>query len=421
MQSNFDKKQVKRILREQIVAQYGNTSLDDLDESVLIEDLSAIFARMAKVGNNIPDEERPRLIKHVLHDLTGLGPLHELMQDDTITEIMVNGPYDIYLERGGKTVASELTFDDEQHVRYIIEKMLRPTGRRVDELTPFVDFSLPGGSRVNVILPPVGFGGPYVTIRKFLHDLKTLDSLKELGTLDNNMAEFLQACVKAKVNIMFSGATGSGKTTLLEVLSSDIAEEERIVTIEDTLELNLRQRHVVRLLTRNANIEGKGEISIRDLFINTLRMRPDRIILGEIRGGEALDYLQALNSGHDGAMAVIHASTPEDVLIRLENMTFYSGLNIPASSVKAQIAHGVDIIVQLAQIVDGSRKVVRISEVIESDHGAKTNDLFYFKGDYMDEDKKVHGCFKATGIVPECLTQIENMGVKINKRVFLEV
>lgn len=421
MQANFDKKQVKRILREQIVAQYGNSSLDDLEEGVLIEDLSAIFTRMAKVGNNIPNEMRPRLIKHVLNDLTGLGPLHDLMQDESITEIMVNGPYDIYYEKGGKTIQAEVSFDDEQHVRYIIEKMLRPTGRRVDELCPYVDFSLPGGSRVNVILPPVGFGGPYITIRKFLHDLKSLDDLIGLGTMDNNMANFLKACVKGKVNIMFSGATGSGKTTLLEVLSSDIDEEERIVTIEDTLELNLRQKHVVRLLTRNANIEGKGEITIRDLFINTLRMRPERIILGEIRGGEALDYLQALNSGHDGAMAVIHASTPQDVLIRLENMTFYSGLNIPAASVKAQIAHGLDIVVQLAQIVDGSRKVVRISEVVESSAGAVTNDIFYFKGDYMDEDKKVHGSFKSTGYIPACLEQIDNMGIDLDKNMFLEL
>lgn len=412
-------KEVKRILREQIVGQYGNASLEALEEDALKADLSAIFNRMAKSGNHVEEGVRPTLVKQVIHDLVSYGPLHDLMEDDSITEIMVNGAYDIYIERHGKTFDAGVKFDDEQHVRYIIEKMIRPTGRRVDELTPYVDFSLPGGSRVNVVLPPVGFGGPYITIRKFLHDLRSVDDLIELGTMDAKIARFLRACVKAKVNVMFSGATGSGKTTLLEILSADIDQEERITTIEDTLELNLRQKHVVRLLTRNANIEGKGEITIRDLFINSLRMRPDRIILGEIRGGEALDYLQALNSGHEGSMAVIHASTPADVIIRMENMAFYAGLNIPSSSIRAQIAHGVDIIVQLAQIVDGSRKVVKISEVAEGANASvDVRNIFYFKGESMDSEGKVHGKFCSTGIVPVCYKKFKEMGVEIIEDIF---
>ena len=412
-------KRIKRILREQVVSQYGIAFLDNADEEALRSDMFAILSRMAKNNKSFPELESDNVVKQVIHDLVGFGPLHELMDDPTITEIMINGSESVYIERGGHTTLTDIHFDDEQHVRYIIEKMLRPTGRRVDELTPYVDFSLANGSRVNVVLPPVGFGGPYVTIRKFLHDLKSLQDMIDIGTIDENMAKFLSLCVKAKVNLIFSGATGSGKTTLLEVLSADIDEDERIVTIEDTLELHLRQKHVARLLTRNPNIEGKGEITIRDLFINTLRMRPDRIILGEIRGGECIDYLQALNSGHDGAMAVIHASTPEDVLVRLENMSFYSGLNISPISVRAQIAHGLDIIVQMAQIVDGSRKVVKISEVLEKENGViSVHNIFYYKGDYMDEDGVIHGRYLATGYIPKCLTEIEDMRLKLPEEIF---
>jgi len=334
---------------------------------------------------------------------------------------MVNGPYEIYIEKKGRKVLTDVRFDDEQHLRYSVEKMIRPTGRRVDELTPYVDFSLPSGSRVNVILPPVGYGGPYVTIRKFLHSIETMEDMIRLGTLDERMAEFLSRCVQAKLNLIFSGATGSGKTTMLEVLSAYIAEGERIVTIEDTLELHLRQRHVVRLLTRNPNIEGKGEITIRDLFINSLRMRPERIILGEIRGAEALDYLQALNSGHDGALAVIHASTPEDVLLRLENMAFYSGMQLPVSSVRAQIAHGLDLIVQMSQLFDGSRKIVKISEVLEVEKDVvQVRPLFYFKGESVDDRGVVQGRFRSSGIVPRFIARCRDMGVVIDESMFTE-
>ena len=413
-------KLLKRALREQIINQYGNITLEDVDKAVLNSEMASIFGRVVRnVGVQVTEGMRPVITKQVLHDLAGWGPLQDLMDDPLVTEIMINGAFSIYCERAGKTFQCDVFFDDEQHLRYIIEKMIRPSGRRVDESFPYVDFSLPNGSRVNVIIPPCGSGGPYVTIRKFLHDLKTLDKMVEIGTMDERMAIFLRACVRAKVNLMFSGATGSGKTTLLEILSSDIGEEERIITIEDTLELHLRQKHVARLLTRNPNIEGKGEISIHDLFINSLRMRPDRIILGEIRGGEALDYLQACNSGHEGSMAVIHASSPDDVIVRMESMAFYAGLNIPASSIKMQIAHGINIVVQLAQIIDGSRKVVKISEITESaDKGIEVKHIFKFKGDRMDEHGRIHGHFMATGYLPEALEQMKDMHVHIPMDIF---
>jgi pilus assembly protein CpaF len=413
-------KLLKRALREQIIHQYGNITLEDVDMAILHADMAGIFSRVVRsVGVQIADGMRPVIIKQVLHDLAGWGPLQDLMDDALVTEIMVNGPDSIYCERAGKTLQCDIGFDDETHLRYIIEKMIRPSGRRVDELYPFVDFSLANGSRVNVIIPPCGFGGPYVTIRKFLHDLKTLDKLIDIGTMDEKIATFLRACVRGKVNLMFSGATGSGKTTLLEILSSDIGEDERIVTIEDTLELHLRQNHVVRLLTRNPNIEGKGEITIRELFVNTLRMRPDRIILGEIRGGEALDYLQACNSGHEGSMAVIHASSPDDVVVRMENMAFYSGLNIPASSIRMQIAHGINIVVQLAQIIDGTRKVVKVSEITENaERGIDVKHIFMYKGDRMDEDGRIQGHFSATGYLPEALEQIKDMHVHVPMEIF---
>lgn len=412
-------KKVKRLLREQIISQYGIAFLDKVDEESLRQDMCSIITRMAKSHKNFAEKAGEDIVRQVIHDLVGYGPIQDLMNDPTITEIMVNGPYDIYAERNGHTFKADTNFDDESHVRYIIEKMLRPTGRRVDELAPYVDFSLDNGSRVNVVLPPVGFKGPYITVRKFLHDLKSLNDMIALDTLNNKVAEFLKLCVKAKINLIFSGATGSGKTTLLEILSAHIGEDERIVTIEDTLELHLRQNHVARLLTRNPNIEGKGEITIRDLFINTLRMRPDRIILGEVRGGECIDYLQALNSGHDGAMAVIHASTPDDVVVRLENLAFYSGLNIAPVSVRAQIAHGIDIIIQMAQIVDGSRKVVKVSEVVEEANGhIAINNIFYYKGDRMDENGRIHGRFLATGYRPKCCDEFEDMRIEFPEELF---
>lgn len=388
-----------------------------------------VLVRRAKqVFENIETERKIRLepavkdkiISSLCDDFLGLGPLQELMDDKGITEIMINGPDKVYIEKDGKKGLCSVKFDDEIHLRYIIEKMIAPAGRRVDESSPYVDFSLSDGSRVNVILPPLAIKGATVTIRKFLDYIQNTDDLVKMGTIDSRMAEFLKACIRAKVNILFSGATGSGKTTTLEVLSSYIDPNERIITIEDALELNLRQDHVVSLLTRPPNIEGKGEISPRELFRNTLRMRPTRIILGEVRGEEALDYLQALNSGHRGSLAVIHASTPTDAVSRLETMVLYAGINLPAWAIKAQISSGLDLIVQHIQLSDGSRKITHITEVGKiKDNQIELRNIFHYEVEEVSADASVKGKFKAKNI-PELLPIFKKKGIKINESIFKE-
>jgi pilus assembly protein CpaF len=346
----------------------------------------------------ITADEKTHLIAFLCDDFLGWGPLQTVMTDEEVTEIMINGPYKVYIEKSGKKILSEIKFDDEAHLRYIVQKMLSPSGRRVDESSPYVDFSLDNGSRVNVILPPLAFGGAVVTIRKFLLTIKRVEDLVRLEAINEKMGDFLVAAIKAKTNILFSGATGSGKTTTLEVLSSYANPSERIITIEDTLELTLRQEHVVRLLTRPPNIEGKGEVTIRDLFRNTLRMRPTRIILGEIRGEEAIDYLQALNSGHRGALAVIHASSPHDALGRLETMVLYAGLNIPTLAIRGQISSGLDLIVQQEQLLDGSRKITHITEVGNVEDGQiALKDIYRYDIEGVSDDFKIQGRFRAYG------------------------
>jgi pilus assembly protein CpaF len=323
------------------------------------------------------------------------------MDDPGITEIMVNGPYKVYIEKSGKKVLSGVEFDDESHLRYIVEKMLAPTGRRVDESYPYVDFSLEDGSRINVIIPPLAVGGAVATIRKFLSTIEKIEDLVRLGTIDGRMADFLVACIKAKVNILFSGATGSGKTTTLEVLSSYLDPQERIISIEDALEISLRQEHVVKLLTRSPSIEGKGEVTLRDLFRNTLRMRPTRIILGEIRGAEAMDYLQALNSGHRGCLSVIHASSPQDALGRLETMALYAGLNLPPRVIRQQIASGLNLIIQHEQMPDGSRKITHLTQIAGlKDEHIILEDMFFFEIEGMDREGRVKGGWRTTGFMP---------------------
>lgn len=380
-----------------------------------------LFEYMETQENQILEKgEKESLIGFLCDDFLGYGPIQALMNDEEVTEIMINGPFKVYAEKSGKKQLTDIKFDDESHLRYIVQKMLAPAGRRVDESSPYVDFSLDNGSRVNVILPPLAVGGAVVTIRKFLITIKKVEDLARLGAIDQRMADFMVACLQAKTNIMFSGATGSGKTTTLEVLSSYISQGERIITIEDTLELTLRQDHVVRLLTRPANIEGKGEISIRDLFRNTLRMRPTRIILGEIRGEEAMDYLQALNSGHRGCLAVIHASTPHDAISRLETMALYSGLNIPTWAIRGQISSGLDLIVQQEQLLDGSRKITHITEVgnVVNDQ-IVLKDIFRYDIEGVDDDYKIKGKFNAYG-KPDFFPLFKKKGIILNESMFEE-
>lgn len=414
----MDFNRLKNEIRKEISLWVGDE--EQFNESFIRERIQLFFQHKKEQGKylDVDDATREKLIRSLCADYLGWGPLQKLMDDETITEIMINGPYKIYIEKNGKKVISDVKFDNNDHLRYIVEKMIRPTGRRVDESYPYVDFALEDGSRVNVILPPLSVGGATVTIRKFLRSIQNVNDLVKLGTIDERMAEFFVACIKARINILFSGATGSGKTTTLEVLSSYIDPQERIITIEDALELTLRQDHVVRLLTRPPNIEGRGEVTIRDLFCNTLRMRPTRIILGEIRGEEAMDYLQALNSGHRGSLAVIHASNPSDTITRLETTALYASLNLPSWAIREQIASGIDLIVQHEQLIDGSRKITHLTEVeglVKSQ--VILRDIFRYVIEEVTDDFVVKGKFRAYG-EPKFLHLFDKEGVKINKKIF---
>lgn len=361
-------------------------------------------------------ESKPKeeLLDAICDDLLAYGPIERLLRDPAITEIMINGPDRVYIERHGHKTLSPVQFDDEGHLRTILEKMLTLAGRRLDESSPYVDFSLRDGSRINAIIAPLAVDGSTVTVRKFLNTLSTRDDLVRLKTINEPMSRFLQAAVRAKLNIMFSGATGAGKTATLNVLSRDIAPDERIVTIEDALELTLSQEHVVRLLTRGNNIEGKGAITVRQLFSNTLRMRPSRIIIGEIRGEEALDFLQAVNSGHAGTLAVLHASTPTDVIGRLETMAMYAGLGLPSEEIRRQIASGLNLILQHEQLADGSRKITYITEVSGVKDGQVVlNDIFRYEILAHSANGEVVGEFKLANR-PANLERFKNRGVDLD-------
>ncbi|HHX73821.1 MAG TPA: CpaF family protein, partial [Firmicutes bacterium] len=311
----------------------------------------------------IPKGEKQRIITEIVDEAIGFGPIHPLLNDESVTEIMVNGPQQVYVERNGKLELTDIVFRNDEHVMHIIEKIVAPIGRRIDESSPMVDARLPDGSRVNAVIPPISLVGPSITIRKFAREPFTIDDLLNFDTLNLEMAAFLEAAVKARLNIVVSGGTGSGKTSTLNVLSSFIPHDERIVTIEDAAELQLHQEHVVSLETRPSNIEGKGAVTVRDLVRNALRMRPDRIVVGEVRSGEALDMLQAMNTGHDGSLTTGHANSPRDMLSRLETMVLMAGMELPVRAIREQIASAVDVIVQQSRLRDGSRKITHITEV----------------------------------------------------------
>ncbi|MFZ8843057.1 CpaF family protein [Thermoflexus sp.] len=362
--------------------------------------------------------ERQRLFEQIVAEILGYGPLEPLLRDDTITEIMVNGPKKVYIERNGKIERTNVVFEDDEHLMRIIERIVAPLGRRVDESMPYVDARLPDGSRVNIVIPPISLIGPVVTIRKFYRTPLTVEDLIRLGSATPEVMEFLKACVQAKINIVVSGGTGSGKTTLLNILSGFIPEGERIITIENAAELQLRQEHVVTLETRPPNIEGKGEITMRDLVINALRMRPDRIIVGECRGGEAFDMLQAMNTGHEGSMTTIHANSPRDALARLENMVLMAGTDLPHRAIREQIAMAIDLIVQTARMRDGSRKIVSVTEVqgLEGEV-ITTTELFKFEH-YGMEGGKIVGRLVPTGIRPRFIDRLEEAGIRLPPSIF---
>jgi pilus assembly protein CpaF len=362
--------------------------------------------------------ERQRLFETIVAEILGYGPIEPLLADDSVSEIMVNGAKQIYVERGGKLQKTNLVFESDDHAMRIIDRIVAPLGRRVDESSPYVDARLPDGSRVNAIIPPLAINGPTLTIRKFSKTPLTIQNLIEFGSITSEAVEFSRACVVARLNIVVSGGTGSGKTTLLNILSGFIPEDERIVTVENAAELQLRQDHVVTLESRPPNIEGKGEVTIRDLVINCLRMRPDRIVVGECRGGEALDMLQAMNTGHDGSLTTAHANSPRDTLSRLETMCLMSGMELPVRAIREQVAAAVDLIIQEERMRDGSRKVVNITEVqgMEGDV-IVMQDIFAFEQTGI-EAGKVIGRLKPTGIRPKFMDRIEAANIHLPPNIF---
>jgi pilus assembly protein CpaF len=369
-------------------------------------------------GITLTRVERLRLFESISAEILGYGPIEPLLKDPTVNEVMVNGPRQVYVERQGKLELTDVTFQDDDHVMRVIDRIVSPLGRRIDESSPTVDARLPDGSRVNAIIPPIALNGPTLTIRKFSKDPFTVEDLIRFGTFTAEMATFIKACVEARLNIVVSGGTGSGKTTMLNVLSSFIPDDERIVTIENAAELQLRQEHVVRLESRPPNIEGKGEITIRDLVVNSLRMRPERIVVGECRGGEALDMLQAMNTGHDGSMTTAHANSPRDTLSRIETMCLMAGMDLPVRAIREQIASAVDLIVQQDRLKDGSRKITNITEVqgMEGDV-IVMQDIFTFQQTGV-ENGKIVGRMKPTGIRPKFIHRFEVANIYLPPNIF---
>lgn len=362
--------------------------------------------------------ERARLFEQIAAEILGLGPIQSLLEDDTITEIMVNGPKNIYIERKGKLHRVPVTFESNEHVMRIIDRIVAPLGRRIDESSPYVDARLQDGSRVNAVIPPISLVGPVLTIRKFSKNPISVDQMVQFGSITNEAVQFLKACVEARLNIIISGGTGSGKTTLLNVLSGFIPSDERILTIENAAELQLRQEHVVTLESRPPNIEGRGEITIRDLVINALRMRPERIIVGECRGGETLDMLQAMNTGHDGSMTTAHANSPRDALARIETMCLMAGMDLPIRAIREQVASAVDLICQQERMRDGTRKITTITEVsgMEGDVITMT-DIFVFEQAGM-ENGRIVGRLRPTGLRPKFMDKIEATDIHLPPSIF---
>lgn len=402
-----------------------NKLLSELDTSVdprspevrtAIEELFATILNEESIV--LGRQERQQLYEAIVAEILGYGPLEPLLADDTITEIMVNGPKNVYIERNGNILRTNVTFEDEDHVLRVLDRIVAPLGRRIDESSPTVDARLPDGSRVNAVIRPIALCGPTITIRKFSRRPYTVEDLIRFGSMTPEIAEFLRASVVAKLNIIVSGGTGSGKTTLLNVLSGFIPNDERIVTIENAAELQLRQEHVVPLESRPPNIEGRGEVSIRDLVVNSLRMRPDRIVVGECRAGEALDMLQAMNTGHEGSMTTLHSNSPRDTLARLEVMCLMAGMDLPVRAIREQVASAIDLIIHQDRMRDGSRKIVKITEIQGMEGDVITmSDLFEFEQTGL-EAGKVIGRIRPTGLRPKFIDKIEAAGIHLPPSVF---
>jgi pilus assembly protein CpaF len=412
--------EVKNRIHLSVIGQLGpqlfNTTMEPaaLRDRVR-EDISA------KLGeeSGISRDDRERLVASISDDILGHGPLERLLADDSVTEIMVNGPFDIWVERQGRLYETNVRFNDDSHLRRIINKMVAQVGRRIDESSPMVDARLPDGSRVNAIIPPLSLSGPIVTIRKFSRKRLDLQELIKIGTLSEENVDFMNRCIGAQLNCLISGGTGSGKTTLLNAFSAAISDSERIVTIEDAAELQLHQKHVLRLEARPKNIEGAGEITIRDLVRNSLRMRPDRIIVGEVRGAEALDMLQAMNTGHDGSLSTVHANAPRDALARIETMVLMAGFELPVRAIRHQVASALDLIIHLERLQDGSRRVTSITEVQRMESDVITlQELFAFKVDRVTREGIVIGNMRPTGLRPTFMHKFAKRGIDMPNEIF---
>ncbi|WP_409252340.1 CpaF family protein [Bacillus sp. SCS-153A] len=410
--------ELKSILHKQILSEMK----ENQDIELIIPKVDGMAIEIIKEDESFRGKiDRKRVVDELINDLTGFGPINPLLLDEEVSEVMVNGPDRVYCERKGRIEMTGITFRDDEHVMSVIEKIVSPIGRRIDESSPMVDARLPDGSRVNAIIPPLALNGPTITIRKFSKDPFTIENLIEFGTLSQEMAIFIEACVKARLNIFVSGGTGSGKTTTLNVLSNFIPFDERIVTIEDAAELQLGQDHVISLESRPPNIEGKGAITIRDLVRNSLRMRPDRIVIGEVRGAEALDMLQAMNTGHDGSLATGHSNSPRDMISRLETMVLLAGVDLPVKAIREQISGAINIIIQQTRLKDGSRRITSITEVqgLEGDV-IVLQDIFTYKQMGVSDDGKIIGKLMPTGVRPKFYEQLEASGIHIPATVFVE-
>jgi pilus assembly protein CpaF len=409
---------IKTRVQNQLIAEL-DPNIDMSKQGDVRLTIEALFDRILTEENIfLGRAERARLFESVVADILGLGPIQPFLNDESVTEVMVNGPHHVYIERNGKLIKTDVVFRDNEHVMQIIDRIVQRVGRRIDESSPYVHARLLDGSRVNAIIPPLCLNGPTITIRKFFVTPLTVEQLIEMGTITAEGMEFLKACVIARINMVVSGGTGSGKTTFLNVLSGYIPSDERIVTIENAAELQLRQEHVVTLEARPPNVEGAGEVTIRDLVINSLRMRPDRIIVGECRAGEALDMLQAMNTGHEGSLTTAHSNSPRDTLARLETMFLMAGMDIPVRAIREQIASAIDLIVHTERFRDGSRKVTYITEVqgMEGDV-VVMQDIFRFEQTGM-EGGKVIGRLKPTGVRPRFMDEIEAVGIRLSASIF---
>ena len=417
------KAELRRKLHYKVVEGLGPTLYDDqLSDAELKLRVMEMLEWALEQEDSVPLAQADRLVllQDIADDVLGYGPIDPYLADPEITEVMVNGPHSVCVERAGKIMKTDTRFVDANHLARIIEKIVGQVGRRIDEATPMVDARLPDGSRVNAIIHPLAIGGPYVTIRKFAVDPFTVDDLVANNSMSEQVAGLLKRCVEGRLNIIVSGATGSGKTTLLNVLSNFIPADERIITVEDAAEVQLNQAHVLTLESRPPNLEGKGEVTIRDLVRNTLRMRPDRIIVGEVRGGEALDMLQAMNTGHDGSLTTVHSNSPRDTLARIETMVLMAGMDLPIRAIREQMASALDLVVHIHRLRDGTRRVTHVTEVVGMEGDVITlQDLMLFDyGMGVDEDGKYMGYLKATGIRPAFSEHLENYGIRLPAELF---